>query len=242
MTTPSGIHFVSLNNGKANALDGALFDALEQELDRALAGSARAVVLTGYDRYFSAGLNLKSLPDHREGLSAFLDRFERGLLRLVTFPLPVVAAINGHAIAGGLVLATACDVRVTADGDYKIGLSEIDLGVPFPAVALELVRQAVSERWLAELMLGARLLTPAEALDAGLVHHLVPADKLLSEALTHADRLGEKPQPAFRITKAAMRKELVASIEASSREAREAFLDCWFSDEARKRREAKLTR
>ena len=92
----------------------------------------KAVVLTGYDKFFSAGLNLKSLPEDRDGMASFVDSFEEAHLALLQFPLPVVAAVNGHAIAGGCVLACAADLRIGAEGSHKLGVSEVSLGIVFP--------------------------------------------------------------------------------------------------------------
>lgn len=236
------VQLVSFGQTKANAIDGALLDALGRELDRAKQEGARAVVLTGYDKYFSAGLNLRSLPSDRDGMLRFLQAFERQLLDLATFPLPVVAAINGHAVAGGCIFAAACDVRVAAEGSYRIGLSEVDLGVPFPRAALEILRPAILPTWLTDLVLGARMLSPEEARTAGLVHAVVPASELLSEATTRARALGAKPQPAFKLTKEALREDMVARMGASADAARQAFVDCWFSAEVTERRAALLAR
>lgn len=242
MEIPDGVKLIRLECGKANAIDGALLETLGTALDEALSEDARAVVVTGYDRFFSAGLNLKNLPDTHKGMSAFVETFDHGMRRLWSFPLPTVAAINGHAIAGGCVLAAACDVRVAADGDYRVGLSEIDLGVPFPASALEILRAAIDAAWLTELVLGGRLLGPKDAREAGLLHAVVPSESLMPESLARADRLGAKPQPAFRRTKETLRADALARIEARADEDRRHFIEAWFSDETKKRREAMLSR
>ncbi len=239
---PKNVSVIRLECGKANAIDHDFLDTLVQALDEVLDQGARAVVLTGYDQFFSAGLNLKSLPGTREGMLAFVDEFEHGLRQLLTYPLPVVAAINGHAIAGGCVFASACDRRLGADGTYRIGLSEVDVGVPFPGLALAIMQNVVAKPWMTEVVLGARLLSPNEALEAGILPRVIPAGSLLDEAAGEADRLGEKPQPAFRLTKAAIRERWMAAIESRAGEAREQFVECWFSDEVRERREAMLRR
>jgi enoyl-CoA hydratase len=239
---PKGVRLIRLECGKANAIDHHLLATLGQALEGALSDGERAVVLTGYDQFFSAGLNLRSLPESREGMFAFVRDFEDGLGRLLTYPLPVVAAINGHAIAGGCVFASACDLRLGAEGSYRIGLSEVDVGLPFPGLALAVMRNTVSERWLTDLVLGARLLSPSEALEVGLLHALLPPERLLGEAVAQAQRLGAKPQPAFRLTKEAMRREWMAGVDAFREETRKQFVDCWFSEEVRERRAAMLQR
>ena len=240
MKTPKDIKLIRLECGNANAIDHRLLETLANALESALQDGTRAVVLTGYDQFFSAGLNLRSLPESRQGMIGFVEEFERGLLRVLTYPLPIVAAINGHAIAGGCVFAAACDWRVAAEGSYRIGLSEVELGLPFPGLALAVMRNTIPERWLTDLVLGARLLSPAEARTVGLLQSVVPSERLMEEALEQARRLGAKPQPAFRLTKEAMRKSWIAGVDAIAEEARQQFMECWFSEEAQQRRETML--
>ena len=242
MEVPKEVRLVRLECGKANAIDLRLLETLSEALEAARGDGARAVVLTGYSQFFSAGLNLKNLPDSREGMVGFVQAFENGLRHLLTFPLPVVAAINGHAIAGGCVFASACDWRLAAEGSYRIGLSEVDIGLPFPGLALAVMKNSVSNRWLTDLVLGARLLTPEEATEVGIVHALVPPERLLDEAIAQALRLGAKPQPAFRLTKQAMHRDMLARSETVAEETRIQFLDCWFSEDVRARREELLNR
>lgn len=242
MEVSNEVRLIRLECGKANAIDQRLLKTLSDALESARADGVRAVVLTGYDRFFSAGLNLRSLPDSREGMADFVQEFESGLRQLLTFPLPVVAAINGHAIAGGCVFASACDLRFAAEGSYQIGLSEVDVGLPFPGLALAVMRDAIGKRWLTDLVLGARLLAPGEATEVGIVHAVVPPERLLEEAITRATRLGAKPQPAFRLTKEAMHRDLLTRAEAVSEETQKHFLDCWFSDAVRERRAEMLKR
>ena len=111
------------------------------------------MVLTGSDRFFSAGLNLKSLPESREGMASFVARFEEANIEMLRFPLPVVAAVNGHAIAGGCVLACAADLRIGASGSHKLGVSEVTLGIAFPASAFEIMRHTLTPAWIPEVLL-----------------------------------------------------------------------------------------
>jgi enoyl-CoA hydratase len=242
MGTGTKVRLIRLDCGKANAIDEALLDTLRTELDRALETEAQAIVLTGYDKYFSAGLNLTALPDTREGMLSFAEKFDDSLLDLFQFPLPVVAAINGHAIAGGCVLASACDIRVGREGSFSIGVSELDIGVPFPSAALAMVQNAVRPSWAVEVILGARLLSPTEAKKSGLLHAVADDHTLLREATEWGERLGAKPQPAFQITKRAMHAEVVARIAAQAYGARKEFVDCWFSEPIKKRREQMLNK
>lgn len=242
MPIPDDIRLIRLDCGKANAIDERLLDTLKGELERALDDSASAVVVTGYDNYFSAGLNLTGLPDSREGMLRFAERFDDALLHLLQFPLPLVAAVNGHAIAGGCVLLSTFDLRIGTEGSYRIGVTEAELGVAFPAAALNVVRNAVSPSWTTEVILGARLLSPEEALQSGILHEVTSAGDLMPRALAQAEWLGSKPQPGFQMTKRALHAGLIRDIELQKAESYRNFVNCWFSEPVTKRRQAMLKR
>ena len=140
------VHLIRLECDNANAIDEKLLETLTKGLRAAVDADKKALVVTGYDKFFSAGLNLKSLPEDRDGMASFVDSFEEAHLALLQFPLPVVAAVNGHAIAGGCVLACAADLRIGADGDHKLGVSEVSLGIVFPATAFEIMRHPSKKR------------------------------------------------------------------------------------------------
>ena len=160
-----GIAEVVLDDGKVNAMSAALFDRLNAALDRAIADGSGALVIAGRSGYFSAGLNIKLLPTlPAEELTRTLVSFGRTLLRVWTFPLPTVAAVTGHAVAGGAMLAFACDRRFVADGPFRIQLNETAIGLTLPTWALVICESVIPVRWHAEAMLHARPFSPAEAL------------------------------------------------------------------------------
>jgi enoyl-CoA hydratase len=241
-STAEDIGLIRIEHGKANAIDDTLLSFVTRELDRSLAENKKAVVLTGREGFFSAGLNLKDLPEDRSEMALFVDRFEEAMEKLLTFPLPLVAAVNGHAIAGGCVLASTADFRIGARGEYRIGVSEVSLGIVFPASAFEIMRQVLPAPRAAEVLLGGRLLTPEEAVGAGILHRVVPADRLLGEAEAVARELGKKPALAFRHTKLALRAPMLERIEATREEARGLFLSSWFSPDVVQRRQAMLAK
>jgi enoyl-CoA hydratase len=242
MSGPGDVGLIRIERGKANAIDDALLSFLTHELDRALAVNKKAVVLTGRDSFFSAGLNLKDLPEKREEMAIFLDRFEEAMRNLLSFPLPLVAAVNGHAIAGGCILASTADLRIGAEGDYRIGVSEVSLGIVFPASAFEIMRHVLASHRTTEVLLGGKLLTPEEAIEAGILHRVVPRERLLDEAEAAARELGEKPALAFRHSKLALRAPMLERIEATREEARGLFLSSWFSPDVVDRRKAVLSK
>ena len=155
LKTENGIAVVTIKHGKANALDIELCEALGKCFEELRSSSARAVVVTGQGRMFSAGVDLLRVsaggPDYVRKLLPVL---HRSFDAVFFHPQPVVAAINGHAIAGGCVLACCADRRIMARGAGRIGVTELLVGVPFPALAFEAVRFAVPARYLAEFMFG----------------------------------------------------------------------------------------
>src|SRR5262249_50428352 len=154
----------------------------------------QAVVLTGTGSIFSAGVDLFRLTregaDYVRQLLPLLSRFLRALFG---FPRPVVAAVNGHAIAGGCIIALACDARVMAAGGGRIGVPALLVGVPFPTAAVEIVRFAVPPDHLQSLIYTGRTLPVEDALDAGLVDEVVAPDALLTRAEEMAQQLALIP-------------------------------------------------
>ncbi len=222
-----GVLTLRLEHGKANALDVELLGALLHELDGA-ADDVRALVLTGTGSIFSAGVDLIRLTREGEGyVRHFLPLLSRLLRTLFTFPRPVVAAVNGHAIAGGCVMVLACDARLMAEGAGTIGLPELRVGVPFPAAGLEVVRFAVPREKVQSLLYTGRTLPAPDALAAGLVDELVVPATLLDRAQELAQQLALIPPPAYSLTKRSLRAEALERIEKTSELLDPAALDLW---------------
>lgn len=230
-----------MRHGPANAIDGALVAELGARLDEA-EGSGRPLVLTGNGRFFSAGLDLAGLPADRQEMGAFVDAFDELIERLFLFPGPTVAAVNGHAVAGGAILAAACDVRIGAEGGYRIGVSEVQIGVIFPAAAFEVARAAIQPARTADVLLRARLTGPGEAATSGFLHELAPPEELAARAVERAEELGALPREAYIHTKRELRAEFAERARRCRAEKREQFLDTWFSEESAGRRAAILNR
>jgi enoyl-CoA hydratase len=232
-----GIAVLRMDAGKANAINPAMLAGLDGALDRFLESDARAMVLTGTGRAFSAGLDLRTLCAlDRDAMRAFMQEFERVFLRVFLCPRPVAAAINGHAIAGGCVLALQADHRLAADdARVRIGLNETALAVGLPAIVVETARVRLApEAFLVGLVSGA-LHDPPAARALGLVDEAVPAAELLDRALAHARRLAEIPARAYAQTKAALRAPAAERVAATGAAVLDTWLDTWFSDEARRR-------
>ncbi|WP_020660400.1 enoyl-CoA hydratase/isomerase family protein [Amycolatopsis benzoatilytica] len=198
---------LTLDHGRGNTLDTATCRDLVLKLEEADAAGARAVVLTGSGDIFSAGVDLVTLDaGGARYVSDFLPALSDAFLSIFSFPRPVVAAVNGHAIAGGMVLAAACDHRIAGDGPGRIGVTELLVGVPFPLSALEILRCSYGTTPLPALIYSGATLTMADALARGLVDEVVPAENVLGRARELATRLGELPAEAFAHTKAQVRQ------------------------------------
>ncbi|WP_031468962.1 enoyl-CoA hydratase/isomerase family protein [Sciscionella sediminilitoris] len=222
-----GIAVLTLNHGPVNALDLELLTAIPEALD-AVAG-ARAVVLTGNGRSFSAGVDLKRIVEGGPGyVREFLPALSHAAQRLFEHPNPVVAALNGHALAGGCVLAAACDVRLMSGG--TIGLTELAAGVPFPTVPLEIMRHAVGPAVHA-MVLGAARLSAEQAVSIGLVHEIVAPERLPDEALRRAGALAGTRPEVFAFAKRQLQRPARERIEADRPGDDPAVLEFWESGE-----------
>lgn len=207
---------LQLQHKKANALDLELLTALDAALDEA-ERAGQAIVITGSGPIFSAGVDLFRVLDGGEAyLAGFLPALDAALWRLFTFPRPAVAALNGHAMAGGWILGCACDYRVMALGGGKVGLPELQVGVTFPPIVLETVRFLTSPAVLQAMVFGGRTYDGEEALRAGLVEEAVPADEVLPRALAVAQEMAGLTAAAFRITKEEVRKPFVDRAKAAA--------------------------
>jgi enoyl-CoA hydratase/carnithine racemase len=219
-----------LDHGKVHALDDVLLGQLAQSLDEVEQSDARAVVLTAAGRVFSAGVDLQKVldggPDYLErSLPLLISTF----VRLFSYPLPVVAAVNGAAIAGGCILACACDRRIVVDGG-RIGASELLVGVPFPVSALEILRWACGDR-TEEVVLTGTLYASDEAVAVGLAHEIVAPFDLIDRAVAVAAELGAVAPEAFRLAKAQLRRPAIERIATDAPLVDPEVLGVWSSAE-----------
>jgi enoyl-CoA hydratase len=235
-TLEGDVAILRMELGRGNAIDHPFIGAMLAALDDAERSGARAVVITGQGKVFCGGLDLVTLWDYDHAAAgAFVDAFERMFTRVLAFPRPVVAAVNGHALAGGCVLAMAADYRIAAPGAYQIGLNEVAIGIPFPAAAYEIAMRATPRAARAAVLLQGRRFSPEEAVAAGFVHRLAGERGVLADAIEEAQRFAEAGPEAVADTKGDMVARALARIEATGPAKRERFLDRWFSPEARAR-------
>lgn len=227
-----GVAILTLTYGKANALDIELCEALAASFTELSKSDLRAVILTGQGRIFSAGVDLKRLS---EGGADYVRQFLPALHRLyeaVLFhPKPVVAAINGHAIAGGCVLACCADRRIMARDAGRIGVTEILVGVPFPALAFEIVRLAVPSRYLPGFTLSGATYATNEALQQGWVDEVVEPGDLMESAMQIAQKLSLLSSAAFAQTKMQIRQPVIERLQESGKATDQAVTEIWTAPE-----------
>lgn len=207
-----GIAVLHLRHGKANAFDIELLEHLDSVLvELSEDESVRAVVVTGNGRMFSAGVDLVRVHDGgADYLERFLPALSRALDTLFLLPLPVVAAVDGHAIAGGLIVAMSADRVLMARGEGKVGLTELRVGVPFPGIPLEVVRYRLGNLATEALVYEAGLVDAEEAERRKLVDRLVAPEDLLLEAIVAAGGLAKLPRQAFALSKRQLRGSAMA--------------------------------
>jgi enoyl-CoA hydratase len=224
------VALVRVEHGKANVLDLDLCAELREELSELERSGAEAAILTGTGSIFSAGVDLFKVLDGGDG---YIDRFMPALSALVidlfTWPRPLVAAINGHAIAGGCIITAACDYRIVAEGTARVGVPELAVGVPFPTAPLEVLRFALAPHVLHELIYTGRTWHPADALARGLVDEIVSPELLIERSMETARRLASVPPASFQLTKRMLRRPTVERIRQSMPLADSEVANAWRS-------------
>lgn len=211
----NGIALIRMDDGKANAINFAMLDSLNAALDTAEA-EAKAIVLAGRDGRFSGGFDLNAFASlGADGVYKLLDAGAELLLRLYGGPLPVVAACQGHAIAMGTFILLACDTRIGAAGEFKVGANEAITGMNLPIFALELARDRLSPRHLTRAMVQGYIYDPAGAVEAGYLDTTVAPEKVEATAMAVAAQLAQLPGASYAWNKNAVRKATLQRIRAS---------------------------
>ncbi len=222
------IAIVTMRHGKANALDIEFCEALAARFAELRQSGARAVVLTGQGRIFSAGVDLKRLSEGGAGYTrAFLPALHRLYEAVFFHSLPVVTAINGHAIAGGAVLAACADRRIMAERSGRIGVTELLVGLPFPALAFEVLRYALPPRYLPEFTLSGATYDTDAAMERGWIDETAEPEELLEDAIAVAQELADLSPPAFTQTKAQLRAAVRERMAARGAATDMAVTDIW---------------
>jgi len=220
-----------LDRPPANALDQALIASLRRGVEAAPREGARALVVSGAQGMFSGGLDVPSLVglDHTAITHAWQEFYDL-MKALATSPIPVAAAVTGHSPAGGAVIAICSDYRVMAQGDFKIGLNEVRVGIALPPVILQLLRRIVGDRQAERLGVGGLMIDAQEALRVGLVDELAPVEGVIQVALHWCRTMLELPPNAMATTRRLARAP-IAELFAEPRGEVEQVVRDWGSEE-----------
>lgn len=229
------VGIVTLNRGKVNALNlevvhelGRAFDSLRRD------DKMEAVVFTGSKSFFSFGFDVPELyPLSRDEMGRFLTSFTDLYTEIFTFPKPVIGALNGHATAGGCMLAIACDRRLMVRERAKISLNEIAIGSSVFAGCVEMLRACVGQKVAEEILFTGAMFESEEALAMGLVDRLIPAPQLLEEAIGEAKVLGSWDTPVFGSIKGLLRNPIAEEMRRREATGIRDFLDIWYSETSR---------
>ncbi len=211
-----GVTIVRMRHGRANALDVELCRALRAFFQEAGRDPTGSVILTAEGGIFSAGVDLRRI---LEGEALYVRDLLPALHEMCdaifSFPHPLVAAINGHAMAGGCILACMADIRIMAKGPGRIGVPELTVGVPFPPGPLEIMRFVLPSQHLSRVMIGGTTHDPEEAREFGLVDEVAPPEQLIDRAVAAARRLGSLHPATFSLTKLQLRAPTLERMRAA---------------------------
>ncbi|HEV2973678.1 MAG TPA: crotonase/enoyl-CoA hydratase family protein [Solirubrobacteraceae bacterium] len=212
-----GIATIAIDDGKVNALSIAMLRSLHAALDRAERDGA-VVVLVGRDGCFSAGFDLKTFGEGAERALEMLTLGGRLTERLLSFPTPVVVACSGHAVAAGSFVLLAADVRLGVDGPFKVGLNEVRIGLTMPWFVIALARGRLHPAHFDAAVVRARMYDPTEAVGAGFLDRVVPAQELRAASVEAAGALTQLDQRAYRETKLRARGEQLERVRTTIEE------------------------
>jgi enoyl-CoA hydratase len=237
-----GIAVVSLAQPPVNAMDAHLLEELANLFEGLAADpSVRAAVIAAEGPAFSAGLNLKIVPKlDRLGQRRLIDALNDSFGTLYGWPKPLVAAVNGHAIAGGLILALCADWRIAADVPMQVSLAEVRVGVTYPVAPLEVARSELAPSAARRLILLGETLDAASAEALAVFDERVPMSALHSQAIAAAMRHAELPPKAFATIKRELRAAQLARIDAARAGKAEPRLAAWLGEEMRRASAAAL--
>jgi enoyl-CoA hydratase/carnithine racemase len=224
------IALLTLNNGVANAISPELVDELSAIL-KEIKKEACGLLLCGGKKFFSMGFDLPALITlNRPEMTNFLSNFHDLILDLYTIPIPSAAVLEGHAAAGGNILAIACDFRYATTQPRKMGVNEVKLGLPVPSLADGILRQIAGDRAATRMLYGGEFISFADAAMVGLIDDMLPPDTLRQSATERIATLAALDRHAFSTIKNNRVEAIKNSYEQTGRAKDKIFIDCWFSE------------
>jgi enoyl-CoA hydratase len=241
LTRDGGLATFRLDKPRGNALDEPLIEGLTAAFEAAGGDAAVAGVLlaSAHPTIFCPGLDLKALIDYdRPAMERFVGKFTAMLRAAYAFPKPLVAALGGHAVAGGCLLALTADWRVLERGRAQVGLNEVRLGVPMPWTVTVLMRATLPQASLTRVGLLGQNFTGAEALAAGLCDELAEPGAVEPAARARLAELAERDAAAYATTKSYLRSQALGEMRAREEELNGEFVRTWFSESTRARLQA----
>ncbi len=227
------IQVIEFAHGKVNAMNLEFCQELCRLLDEAQTNQCRGLVIEGNGRVFSAGVDLKRLiSEDLDYLDQFLDSLEGLFEKLFLFPKPLVANVNGHAVAGGCVMACSADARI-AHTKARIGVPELRVGVPFPSLGLEIMRFAAAPQYFRQMINIGATFSADQALASGLADEIVEPEQMRERAVALAEQLTIVPPKVFALTKKQLRIPALRNIQTSEQNHRDEIHALWRSEEIR---------
>jgi len=231
----NGIVNLELYRGKVNALNCQVVEELHNALiSLENASDAKAIILTGQGKFFSFGFDIPEFLSYsKQKFTDYLIKFTNLYTYMFLYPKPIVAAINGHAIAGGCMIALACDRRIMVSGNAKISLNEISFGSTVLAGSTEMLRFCVGSKNATEILYTGAMYTAEEAKSLALIEKITSENNLIKEATEIAIEMGEKSTSAFADIKLLLRGSVREKMLLYEKESIDRFVEIWYSDSIR---------
>ena len=234
----NGIKIIEMSSKTINAINPDLIAQLSRELSLIESDkTCRGLILTSNnDKFFSIGFDIPLLYDFsKEDFREFYSNFNKLSLQLYTVSKPTVAIVTGHATAGGCILALCCDYRFISQGRKMMGLNEINLGVPIPYPALNILEKLVGPKNAQEIVYQGKFYTPSEQKSIGLIDEIIEPEKLLEYGMNRILNIEKTSLPAFNLIKADLQKAIVENIKKNLQKHESEFINAWYNESTREK-------